>query len=265
MNLTDLQDTEIADLVRILQTTQAPVTIEEGARPLIVLNGQAVSVEQFLSAPVRKTGEPKFGRCESFTRYVNEHKTDDSRIYVLSNTSILAVLDHHGATAAWGQHRAYYNTTASLEWKAWTEKNKSWMTQKDFCEFIEDNGKDISSRADMLELVRTLQVNSTVDYNGWEAESDGRTALQYTKTVKARAGEKGAVELPPVFTITIAAFDGGDILPIDAKLRFEIGDDRKLRLKYELQQVQRILNEHTARVVATVAKDTGIEPFFGTP
>jgi len=88
--------------------------------------------------------------------------------------------------------------------------------------------------------------------------------LSFQKIVQARAGEKGEVDLPPTFQISIPCFMGGIMLPMQAKLRFEISEsDKKLKLWYELQKVQQLVQEHTKKVVEHVAKATGIEPFYG--
>lgn len=258
------------DIERLVIAAQTPRNIE--GHPFIVLQQgqQAEDLARFLSVPPRKKGAPTFHRAESFVRYVNEHKTAATRIYVPNNLTLIAVIDHHGAgadnDAGWAEHRATHQMQHSLEWTTWTKNDKTKLAQKDFCEFVEDNAKDFFNRTDMLELVRTLQVNSNVAFNTWEKGDNGNVALSFTKTVQARAGEKGEVELPPTFQICISCFIGGGTLPITAKLRFEISEsDKKLKLWYELQKVQQMLIEHTKQVVAQVSKATGIDPFFGTP
>lgn len=259
----------VQDIERLVLAAQKPIDI--GGTPVLVLqNGQsAEDLSRFRTHPTRKKAHPTFYQCESFTRYVNEHKIGATRIYVPSNTTLLAVIDHNGAgeeKPGWAEHRATYNMQHSLEWQTWTQKSGQKMTQKDFCEFVEDNTKDFADRTDMLELVRTLQVNSNVAFSSWEKDDNGNVALHFNKMVQAQAGPKGEVELPQRFTISIPCFVGGVLLPIEAKLRFEISEqDKKLKLWYELQKIQQMLTEHTKQVVGTVAKATEIQPFYGTP
>lgn len=258
----------VQDIERIVLAAQIPKYIL--GTPIVTLNaGQTIAdLSKFLDVPVRKKGHPIFSQAESFTRYVNEHKTDSTRIYVPQNLLLLAIMDHNSpgtGKPGWAEHRASYAMQHSLEWLTWTGKNAGKMSQKDFCEFVEDNSKDFSDRTNMLELVRTLQVNSNVAFNTWEKGDNGNVALSFTKVVLAKAGEKGEVDLPHKFRIDIPCFQGGVILPITAKLRFEICEsDKKLKLWYELQKIQQMLVEHTKQVVAMVSKTTGIEPFYGT-
>jgi uncharacterized protein YfdQ (DUF2303 family) len=265
-DITALPDDAIASVAELVRCAQTADSIAPGCKPyLLIDHSQKVEiVENLLARPIRKLGHPVFCRAESFSRYVNEHKTDSSRIYLTGTTSMVAVLDHHGEEAAWGQHRATYNMKHSLEWQTWVVKSGQKMGQKEFCEFIEDNAKDIVGRTDMVELIRTLQVNANVDYKSFERGDNGNCSLMFVKTVASRAGEKGEVELPPVFTILIPAFEGSETSAIDAKLRFDLSD-AKLKLWYELKDLQRILNAHTDAAVASVAQATGINIFYGTP
>lgn len=262
---TKLEDCELQSLVRIVEAAQSP-NQPLGGKPYLILekDQRAEDIEKMLLVPTRKRGNPCFCRCESFIRYVNEHKDSGSRIYVLSNTQVVAVLDHNAEGPRWGEHKATYQLKAALEWQTWTAKDKQQMTQKQFCEFIEDNARDIEGRTNMVELVRTLQVNATVDYKSYDRGDNGNTALQFVRTTKTQAGERGEVELPQTFTIHIPAFEGGEAMAMNVKLRFDLTDS-KLKLWFELQRVQQILNDHTAAVVESIGKETGIEPFFGTP
>lgn len=240
--------------------------------PTVILNAdqKVQDLTHLLDTPPRKKGHPKFTQAASFCRYVNEHKEESTRIYVPSNLELVAVINHHQADSTgapgWGDHRATYAMKHSLEWETWTRQNKARMSQKEFAEFVEDNVSDIADRTNMVELIRTLQINSNVAFEGWEKDNQGNATLRFQKVVQARAGEKGEMELPPTFQINIPCFMGGRAMPMLAKLRFEVSEqDKKLKLWYELQQVERRLIEHTERVVADVEQATGIPPFYGTP
>lgn len=260
----------VTDIEKLVELVQEPNHLD--ATPYVITHNdqQVRDLSHMLPNPPRKKGHPVFTQEASFVRYVNEQKDVTTRIYVPSNLQLVAVLNHHAPQsekllAGWGDHQADLRMTHSLEWNAWTGKDKCRMTQKEFAEFIEDNAKDISGRTDMVELTRTLQVNSNVVYDGWEKDDRGNVELRFQKVVQSRAGEKGEMELPPTFAINIPCFQGGVSMPITAKLRFEISEqDKKLKLWYELQKVSQILIDHTKAVVASVAKSTGIEPFYGT-
>lgn len=263
----EMNGSVVNDLAVLTSAQQDGIEIGESKVLILGTDQRVEDITRFGDKPARKTGNPIFTRCDSFTRYVNDHKMGASRIYVLSNCAVVAVINHHAAEAAdFGDHRAQYNLKHSLEWEAWKGKDRAKVNQKAFCEFIEDNAKDISDRTDMLELVRNFQANSTVAYKGYEQGDNGNVALTFSKVTQASGGANGSIELPQTFTISIPAFEGGVLMPIFAKLRFEIDDNnKKLSLWYELQQVQRILNEHTAAVVTQIKKDTGIDPFYGNP
>lgn len=268
MNPEELTNPAIKDIARLVVAQTSPTEMEPDTEsiPYVIIgkDQQVQGLEHLLPWPVRKQGSPSFRRLQSFITYVNEHKSEGSRIYVISNTNIVAILDHHGEMPQWGQHRPSYACQNSLEWGTWTKQDRAKMSQKDFCEFIEDNSEDIVGRTDMVELIRSLQINANVDYKSYERGDNGNCALSFVKTTNSRAGEKGEVELPATFIINIPAFEGGVKSNITAKLRFEFADT-KLRLWYELQKLQKILNAHTEAVVQQIATATKIVPFYGQP
>lgn len=262
--------TDVSEIERLVLAAQPHHHDIHGSPVLVLQNSQHLEIlTNLLPHPPRKQSSPVFQQSESFIRYVNEQKTDASRIYLQGDSELLAIFDHHetvaqGGLAGWGQHRALFRARHSLQWANWYNENRKKLYQKEFCEFIEDNRADIMEETDMVELVRNFQANSSVAYEGYE-QGDGSVHLSFQKIVNARAGQKGEIEVPQTFKICIPCFDGGASLEMVAKLRFEICDsDKKLKLWYELQKVQQILKAHTALIVADVAKKTGINPFYGT-
>lgn len=257
----------VATLAKLLEQTATSRLIEDDGKPYLILDSdQAVKdVEFLLQFPTRKTGNPSFTRSESFCRYVTEHKDDGSRIY-LNGTTFIAVLDHHRDHARWGQHRATYTTKLSPQWQLWTGQDKKKLNQKDFGLLIEDNLKDITApvSAELLEMVRQFEATSTVEYRSAERGDNGNFSLSYVQTTQSRVGQKGDLELPRGFTLTIPAFEGGVAGDVPAKLRFDIGGG-KLVLWYELQHFAEVVESLTKALVDEITKATGITPFYGTP
>lgn len=254
----------LLSLQKLFQAQQSP----QGQKPFLILHQdqKVEDIESTLNHPVRKIGNPEFVRSQSFVTYINEHKTDSSRIYAVSNTSFIAVLDHHGKDPAWGQHRATLNLRLSSEWLLWNGSDKKKFGQREFGTLIEDNLVDVVApvSAELLEMVRQFEATSTVEFKSAERDDRGNIALSYVQTIVSRAGQKGQVELPKSFTLRIPAFEGEDPMPLVAKLRFDIGGG-KLVLWYELQRVQKILQDHTDLMIDSLSEKTEIEPFYGTP
>lgn len=258
-------DNEVLDsLQKLFQAQQSP----QGQKPFLILHQdqKVENIESTLLRPVRKTGNPQFVRTESFTTYANEHKTDSTRIYVTGPQQFIAVLDHHGENPDWGQHRATLNLKLSPEWLLWTGSDKKKFGQREFGTLIEDNLYDIvePASAELLEMVRQFEATSTVEFKSAERDDRGNFSISYVQTIVSRAGQKGQVELPRSFTLRIPAFEDEEPMPLLAKLRFDIGGG-KLALWYELQKVQRILQDHTEAVIDSIIDKTQITPFYGTP
>lgn len=254
-------------MIALLERNASARVTEEGARPYLILNTnqQVKDVEFLLPTPTRKTGNPAFTRSESFCRYVTEHKDDGSRIY-LNGTTFIAVLDHHQDNARWGQHRATYTTKFSPQWLLWTSQNTKKLNQKDFGLLIEDNLKDITApvSAELLEMVRHFEATRTVEFQSYKRGENGNFSLSYVQTTQSRVGQKGDMELPLGFTLSIPAFEGGISADLQARLRFDISDGH-LVLWYELQHVAEIIESLTKALVDEITKSTGISPFYGTP
>lgn len=265
----DSNDKDIQAIQSLIEDAQVARQVDPLSRPYVIRRDNQIveSVEHLLSHPTRKMANPSFRRSESFIRYVNEQKLPETRIYC-QERALIAVFNHHqvDGAAGWGDHRATYTMTESAEWKLWTSKNGQRFIQKDFGQFIEDNLQDVADppSADLVEMVRQFEATSTVEYKSFDRGTDGNFSVSYVQTTQNKAGQKGQVELPRQITIAIPAFEGGQREPILAKLRFDIGGGR-LTLWYELQRIQQVLDRHIAAVVASVATETEIEPFYGTP
>lgn len=256
-----------ATIQELVERTQRTQYAEDEGKPFVILrhDQKVEDLERLLLFPSRKTGNPTFTRAESFCRYATEHKDDGSRIY-LNGTAFIAVLDHHAKDPRWGQHRATYAAKLSSQWLLWTGQDKKKVNQKDFGLLIEDNLKDITApvSAELLEMVRQFEATSTVEFRSAERGDNGNFALSYVQTTQSRVGQKGEVELPKGFTLTIPVFEGGASGDVQARLRFDIGGG-KLVLWYELQHVAEIIESLTKALVDEITKSTGIAPFYGTP
>ena len=128
------QQEDIDVLRSLIERIQNPITPGISGRPYIVIPDEhkLENIEPYLRYPTRKTGDATFSRADSFISYINEQKTQASRLYVVSETKLKAVLDHHvpgGDQAGWGQHLALFILTQTPEWKTWTASNLKKMTQ----------------------------------------------------------------------------------------------------------------------------------------
>lgn len=217
-------------------TTVRPVHAIEGVPDLsviVVKDGYQVKdvsgVASLRERPRRKTGTVTLHTPDSFVEYVKAFGDANTILTADLNESRLdAILDYHEAGATgeprWGQHRAAYVCRTTEEWDTWTDVDgeEHKMGQEAFARFIEDNLPDIASPpgADLLELVKALEVRNDVRWTGKVNLVDGSRQLFYEEKVEGQG--KGDLRIPETFTLGIAPFEGIDPYQLTARLRYRV-------------------------------------------
>lgn len=185
----------------------------------------------------------------SFVAYYSLFSDPNSRIFAdEDSTAVLAVLDYHAAgegTPRWGDHRLTLQLEASDEWTEWLARNgqANKMTQADFAEFIEDHTPDIRQpdAATMLEMARTLQAKTDVDYSSAIRLNNGQVQFTYNEQVKGTFGA-GKIEIPESFLISIPVFVGSERTSLTARLRYRLVSGR-LSIWYDLLRYKDIARD----------------------
>lgn len=265
---------QTVDTLAALVAGQGQIRTVENADPFIVVpGGYSVHVIPGTKLnPVRKVAQRKFTEIDSFIGYVQEQKLPETRIYVTSQTEVVAVIDHHQPSeeseskAGYGEHVAKLTLTHTPEWKTWTAKNAQKFGQREFSVFIEDNLDDISrpSGGDMLDLVRTFRATQNAEFNGVIGEKQGNSQLGFTQTTKTQAGVKGELEIPEDFDLLVAPYEGSTAHTIKCRLRFEINNGR-LQLWYEIVKMERFLKACLTSIQQHIETDLGHKLWSGTP
>lgn len=265
------QQEDIDVLRKLIERVQQPIIPGISGRPFtFVPEGSRIEgLESYLRYPTRKIGTPSFTRADSFTAYVNDHKTPASRLYVVSQAAVKVIIDHHvasGDQAGWGQHVAHFSLTQTPEWTTWKTSNGKQMDQRTFAQFIDDNSEDIIGMdgASLLELIRTLKASQKLEITGEVDEKNDVTGTSFTLAAVTKAGVKDGVELPGEFALSVSPYEGGGKIAVRVRLRIEIKAP-KFTLSYDLVKIQRVEREALEAIVAGVAKEVEMDAWFGTP
>lgn len=213
------------------------------------------SLEKAFGTPARKRGVTTLLDIDSFIRFFNEHKTEDSRVFTKEGRFV-GILDYHNTEIdgqAWCDFRALFNSTYSEQWKIWDAWNGKWMQQKPFAEFIEENALDVTSppSADMLEISRTLEAKKDVNFKQAVRLDNGDSTLIYEEITQAKAGARGELEVPNVFTLAIPVFNGMVERPILCRFKFSI-DDGRARFMYQVVRRSEVLADAAAELIVLV-------------
>lgn len=265
---------QIADLAR-----QAGQAINIGGVPYTVIPSNCkiedlsrFRYNDFAANPHRKKVAVGVLDAASFIEYYQQFSDENSRVFADETQGIVkAVLDYHGAGSEgaprWCQHTLTLKLRPSPEWTTWVGHNghACKMSQMDFAEFIEDNTPDIvePNAATMLEMARTLQAKTDVDFSSAIRTSNGQIQCTYNEQVKGTYGT-GKVDIPEQFKIAIPVYVGGDRTPIIARLRYRLASG-KLSIWYDLLRHKEVERTAFTKQIAAIKETLKVAVINGMP
>lgn len=250
-----------------LQTSVLKNSTEDGNDFLVIPeNAQVYDLERLMDSPRRIRQKIDFARLDSFCAYVNEFKQSGTKIFLNAKTgAALACLDFHTVTAAsWMDHKARFEPVFTESWQRWNGLNNQSLDQRRFALFVEDNALDISepAPAEMLDIARTLTAKISVNFKKGTHLENGSEQIQYEETIDAKAGQRGQLEIPSVFTLEMSIFDGRPARRFQARLRYSIKEG-VLSFSYSLMRPQEILNPEIESLGSEISNLTQIQPLLG--
>lgn len=256
-----LTDKTIKELLHLGQQIGTPQQVGDVQYAIVPNDCQIKSLadmqySQYRAQPHRKIALVQVLDSTSFVEYYTLFSDVHSRVFADEpNSSVTAYLDYHGAgenAPRWCQHRLNLKLEHSEEWGAWMGLSSEKMGQMEFAEFIEDNTPDIIAprAADMLEMARTLQARSEVDFSSAIRLNNGAVQLTYNEQVKGTYGS-GKVEIPEQFTIAIPVYIGTARVSITARLRYRINSG-KLAIWYDLLRAEAVRREAFLSVLSDI-------------
>ena len=261
---TNINSNQLLD--KMLKLGQATGDVKQsGGVPFIVIPNDCkmqsladVLYSKFAPRPHRIVQSVTVRDVGGFVAYYTLFSDPNSRIFAdEKKNAVLAILDYHAAgegAPRWGDHRLTLALEHSDEWAEWIGKNgqDNRMNQVAFAEFIEDHTADIREpdAATMLEMSRSLQAKTDVDYTSAIRLNNGQVQLAYNEQVKGTYGA-GKVEIPETFLISIPIFTGSIRQPITARLRYRLVSG-KLSIWYDLLRYRDIARDAFKGAVAEI-------------
>lgn len=213
-----------------------------------------------------RRGSMFFSTCE----YVNEHKNKNTRIFVSeteSGATYTAFIDYHDTAgiAAWKKHRCILELRHSKDFAEFKQKSGVSFAQPLFAEFIEDHSHCFMepTAAEMMEVAITLEAKKAANFRSAVRLSNGTVQLRFEETIAAKAGEKGQLEIPEVFSLDLIPFKGGANAIMHALLRYRLSNDGVLTLHYKIVNLQRTIDDAIESTTAKIRDDVGLPIFFG--
>jgi hypothetical protein len=202
---------------------------------------------------------------------------------------MLAIYDynHEDGEARFGEHRAAYAFPLSEEWKAWTAKNETPMSQVEFAAFLENRIADVSefipektgevaraffqkigidvgvaAPARLLQLSRDFSVHADEKVRTAVNLNTGETVVHYEA---AHVDEQGApVKVPGAFLLALPVFKSGAPYEVAARLRYR-KDGPSIKWSYQLYRTDLIFDHAFAEAFTAASDKTGLPLFQGSP
>lgn len=223
---------------------------------------KVIDTDDFADAPRHAKANRTITDAASFVAYVNRHRTPGTEVYAhTSASSVIAVIDSHegsDAPAGWEKHKLTLALEKTKAWEAWMasdlgQNSRSWFTQQEFAEFIEDRALDViePDHATLIEIATTFEAKSKADFGSAVRLDSGAIQFEYTETVAAKAGQKGTIEVPKRIQLALRPYIGGPIYYLWAQFRYRTGANG-LALGYAIERPENILDAAFADIVTEI-------------
>lgn len=250
----------------------------------VATNGQIIVKDtiEYAARPRRKTGIVAAHDAPAFIAYMTKHALPETEVWAdLGLQQLVAVINtHRGITtetpdpagpnvegaAGWGDHRLELALHKTPAWKAWEKFDRQFLAQTTFAEHIEERLPDFAlpSGAEMLELAQSFKASTKVKFESSKRLASGETTLEYREVTEAKAGPKGDIAIPDIFTLGLSPFDGCDTFKVNARLRYRISDG-SLSLGYVLERPEDVLRLAFDDIVTAVDGGINATIWHGTP
>lgn len=219
-----------------------------GYRPVIIVpeGFKATPLEHETLPPLPDHIRQKVALHEaaSFISYVNTFKDADTRVFssmpdkgLTTSPEFRAIFDYHLAVAHKAQrcaHAAHYTCPLSLAWMTWAGIHGKAMTQREFVDFVDENMPDIVTpkAADVMELARDFNAHTEVKFASKVNAITGGVSMNYQEDTEVGT-QGGQIEAFDRLALVIPVFEGGDEVPVDAKVQW-VPKDGKLAVTVKL-------------------------------
>lgn len=191
-------------------------------------------IARFADMPYRHAGLVQLWRLDTFVEYVNKRAAGGvPPVVFVSDCSAKAVFNAHG----WGDDVAEFDLCKSAEWQVWMRHNCSWMSQEEFCDFLEEQQAVIKvpTGVELLDLVANFRQKQQVEFGRSYRGADGQVCVTYQEKT---TGANRDMALPAEFKLHLPVIKGAEKMTtyeVRARLKVRIDkENHKLALRYEL-------------------------------
>lgn len=253
----------------IEETGAIPAAVLRQGERVEVLNEIIDRIEERQPGPRRRSGRLSLTELDSFIELVNRFKESSSTLWAGTNVLTCVFNDHSSgadpALAGWRDHVAVYSCPFSDEWKAWTNRADSAMSQDEFASWLDEHLEDITGgegypkSAELMEMTRGLQVHTKGTFQRVVDPTTGQYSL-----VAKEEHTSNSTKIPRAFQLGLRVFEGGARYAVEARIQFRMGQGRPV-FSFSLHRAAEIVKVAFAEVRERVSAETELPLFAGSP
>ena len=266
LKATDADVTEAAN--RVLKEA-AEGWDNDSAEPVIAVpqNYKLEGLSRYMPRRVSQSNKYSFANLESFTRYVNEEKAENTRVFIDAEKAF-AVIDHSDkSTPRLQEHRATLPFNYSEDYERIRAVNKQYIKQEDFAELCADLAHCIvdPEPATLLELAQDLRGTTNVKWRNGKKLQNGKISIEYVESEEVtKAGAKGDIEIPSALKISVPVYDcSKDKAALEAEFRYRVTPGG-IFFALIIRGLEEIERQAVESIGAQIAEATSLKPFTVT-
>ena len=186
---------------------------------------------RYADKPYRAAGDVELLMLPTFVDYVQSRNI--AGLVFVDKSKAQAVFNADG----WGDDVAKFQFEYTPEWSGWSRRDRCWMSQEEFCDFLEEQERVIKEPCgvELLDLVANFRQRSSVEFSRSYRGADGQTCVSYQEK---NTGASRDLALPSVFVLHLPVVKGAeDMTTYEVKARLKVRIDKEeksLKLRYEL-------------------------------
>lgn len=247
-----------------LLTPGMTVAVVDGRTVVMHEDCKVVDISRYAEKPYRHAGLVLLLCLDTFVKYVQDKKNADGCMEVFVGRNFArAVFNADG----WGDNCADFDFEYTPEIRAWTDKNACWLSQEDFCDFLEDQQGVIKEPCgvELLDLVANFRQKTSVEFGRSFRGSDGQVCVSYQEKT---TGATRDMALPAEFKLHLPVLKGAEkMTTYEVKARLKVRVDKEshnLKLRYELVRLD-VAQDNALRDVAGYLREklSGVPVYEG--
>lgn len=237
-----------------LLTPGMTVAVVDGRTVVMHEDCKVVDISRYAEKPYRHAGLVLLLCLDTFVQYVQDKKPADGCMEVFVGRNFARAIFN---VDTWGDDFADFDFEYTPEMKEWNAKNASWMSQEDFCDFLEDQQAVIKEPCgvELLDLVANFRQKTSVEFGRSFRGSDGQVCVSYQEK---NTGATRDMALPAEFKLHLPVLKGAErMTTYEVKARLKVRVDKEnhnLKLRYELVRLD-VAQDNALRDVAEYLRE----------